>query len=122
MNFGEKLLQLRKAKHLTQSEVAKAIGITTRSYTDYEHNIHYPQTRDRYKALAKFFNVDVNYFYTENEKFIDNTGQWYNYCGRQQADALVDELAKLFAGDELSDEDKVEVMMNIQRVYWLRQE
>ena len=107
MNFGEKLLQLRTTKHLTQSEVAKAIGITPRSYIDYERGTRYPRT---------------NYLYTENERFIDDAGQKYGYRGRQQANALVNELAGLFAGGELSDEDKTEVMMDIQRAYWFCKE
>ena len=122
MNFGEKLLQLRTTKHLTQSEVAKAIGITPRSYIDYERGTRYPRTRDKYETLAEFFDVDVNYLYTENERFIDEAGQRYGYRGRKQANALVNELAGLFAGGELSDEDKTEVMMDIQRAYWFCKE
>ena len=122
MNFGEKLLQLRTTRHLTQEEVAKAIGITRRSYLDYENGSRYPRTRDKYEALAKFFDVDVNYLYTENEEFLDEAAKKYGYRGRKQANALVNELAGMFAGGELTDEDKTAVMMDIQRAYWFCKE
>ena len=122
MNFAEKLHYLRTTKNLTQSDVAKAIGVTPRSYIDYERGVRYPRTRDKYITLANFFGVDVNYLYTENEAFMDEAGMMYGYRGRKQANALVNELAGLFAGGELSDEDKTEVMMDIQRAYWLCKE
>ena len=122
MNFGEKLLQLRTTNHLTQEDVAKAIGITRRSYSDYENGTRYPRTRDKYEKLARFFNVDVNYLYTENEIFIEEAGDKYGSRGRRQANVLVNELAGLFAGGELSDEDKTAVMMDIQRAFWFSKE
>ena len=122
MKFGEKLLQLRTTRHLTQEEVAKAIGITRRSYLDYENGSRYPRSRDKYEALAKFFDVDVNYLYTENEEFLDEATKKYGYRGRKQANALVNELAGMFAGGELTDEDKTAVMMDIQRAYWFCKE
>lgn len=122
MTFGEKLLQLRKARHLSQKEVAKVIGVTSRSFTDYERGVRYPRTRNKYEALAKFFDVDVNYLYTENEFFIDEAGKKYGSRGRRQANALVNELAGLFAGGELSNEDKDAVMLDLQRVYWVSKE
>ena len=122
MKFGKKLRHLREQKGMTQDAVAKAIGITRRSYIHYETGNRYPRTRDKYEALAKLFDVDPNYLYTENEMFIDEAGEKYGSRGRRQANALVSELSGLFAGGELSEEDKTAVMRSLEKAFWMAKE
>ena len=38
MQFGEKLKSLRDKHHLTQTDVAKALGVTQRAISYYENN------------------------------------------------------------------------------------
>ena len=119
MNFAEKLRQLRKQKGLSQEAVAKAIGVTRRTYISYELDGRYPKTRERYARLAEIFEVDTNYLFTENEAFVSQAGAKYGNRGLQQANALVSELSGLFAGGELSEEDRDAVMQSLQEAYWL---
>lgn len=119
MNFAEKLRQLRSQKGLSQEAVAKAIGVTRRTYISYELDGRYPKTRERYAKLAEVFGVDTNYLFTENEDFLSQAGKQYGQRGMQQATALVSELSGLFAGGELSEEDRDAVMQSLQEAYWL---
>lgn len=119
MNFAEKLRQLRNQKGLSQEAVAKAIGVTRRTYISYELDGRYPKKRERYAQLAKVFDVDINYLYTENEDFLNSASIKYGQRGMQQAHALVSELSGLFAGGELSEEDRDAVMQSLQEAYWL---
>lgn len=122
MTFGEKLRQLRQAKGVTQTEVADAIGISKISYINYEKHGKYPRTRARYQALADYFNVDRNYLLTENENFILGAGKAYGPRGAKQAMALTNELVGMFAGGELSDEDREAVLHTLQDAYWKAKE
>ena len=119
MNFAEKLRQLRSQKGLSQEAVAKAIGVTRRTYISYELDGRYPKNRERYAKLAEVFDVDTNYLFTENEAFVSQAGAKYGSRGMQQANALVSELSGLFAGGELSEEDRDAVMQSLQEAYWL---
>ena len=58
--FGEHLKSLRKAKKVTQKEVAKAIGATERNYQHYEADTQKPSF-DNLIALADFFDVSLDY-------------------------------------------------------------
>ncbi|EUJ33643.1 DNA-binding protein [Listeria floridensis FSL S10-1187] len=42
MNFGEKLISLRKKNRLTQKELAKKIGVTPSTISKYENSTHRP--------------------------------------------------------------------------------
>ena len=119
MNFAEKLRQLRSQKGMSQEAVATAIGVTRRTYISYERDGRYPKTRARYAKLAEVLGVDTNYLFTENEEFLSRAEAQYGKRGMQQATALVSELSGLFAGGQLSEEDRDAVMQSLQEAYWL---
>ena len=59
MKFCDKLLQLRRARKLTQKDVAAACGITRQTYSGYESGERYPKKKEMYQVLADFFEVEV---------------------------------------------------------------
>ena len=122
MKFGEKLKALRAEKRLSQEEAARAAGISRRAYGSYEQEGVYPRNREIYVRLAALFGCDVNYLLTEDEDFVSLAGERYGASGRRQAEALVREATALFAGGELNDEDKDEMLRAIQDAYWIAKE
>jgi len=119
MKFGEKLKALRTEKNITQEEAARAAGVSRRAYIGYEQEGRYPRDREVYGRLAACLSCDVNYLLTEDEQFVTDAAAVYGPRGRQQARALVAELSGLFAGGDLADEDKDEMMQAIQEAYWI---
>ena len=53
------LYELRKARHLTQSEMAERMGISTRAYSDWE-TAHALPSYERLARLARFFGVTTD--------------------------------------------------------------
>ena len=62
MSIGEKLQNLRGKK--TQTEVAKAIGVSRSSYVKYERNERVPSDKVKVK-LAKYFKSSVSFIFFE---------------------------------------------------------
>ncbi len=122
MKFGEKLKALRAERRVSQEEAARAAGISRRAYGSYEQEGVYPRNREIYVKLAALFGCDVNYLLTEDEDFVSLAGERYGASGRRQAEALVREATALFAGGELNDEDKDEMLRAIQDAYWIAKE
>lgn len=118
MKFGEKLRDLRQENGLTQAELAEKAGISLRTISYYESGTTYPKNRNVYKTLADILNVDANYLRNEGNEFITLAKQKYGYRGAKQAEEIVAEVTGLFAGGELSEEDKDEVMQALQQAYW----
>ena len=56
----ERLRQLREEKGITQKEVARAIGVTSSDYANYEQGIREPSI-DILINLCKFFNVSADF-------------------------------------------------------------
>ncbi len=118
MKFGEKIKELRQNKKMTQADLAKAIGLSARAVQNYEIASAYPKKREIYAKLAEALDCDVNYLLTEEEEFIAEAQEQYGYKGAKDAKELVSQVSGLFAGGEVTEETKDEVMQAIQQAYW----
>lgn len=60
MMIGERLINLRKDRGLTQKELSEALFVNYRTYSGYERNE--TEASDEFKIqLAKYYNVSVDY-------------------------------------------------------------
>ena len=117
MKFGDKVREQRENAGLTKEKLAKAIGTTARTIANYESGVSYPQDRGVYDKLANLFDVDVNYFYTENEEFLLLAAKNYGKKGLEQANAILEQTAALFAGGELSEIDQIAFLHTMQSLF-----
>lgn len=117
MKFGEKVKKLRKQMKLSQGELAAKIGVSARSVASYEAGTSYPRYKEVYEALAAALGVDVNYLRTEDEEFLEDVGQQFGSRGQRQATAILEEARQLFAGGELSEEDQIAFLTEMQQLF-----
>jgi transcriptional regulator with XRE-family HTH domain len=66
MDIGNKITQLRKQNSLSQSELAKKLGISRTIVGNYERNENTPSV-DVILKMAKLFNVSVDYILGEGK-------------------------------------------------------
>ena len=117
MEFKDKLRSLRKQNNLTQEKAATLIGVSVRTYKNYELGHSLPRYREIYHKLSDLYNVNINYLLTEDE-FVAKAGELYGHNGFLQAKNLMAQMGALFAGGDLSEEDKDTVMKQMQDIYW----
>ena len=117
MTFGEKVQNLRKAKNMSQTQLADAICVSLRTVRGWEIEGRYPKQHDFYQRLSDVLGCDVSYLTTEGESFITEAAEQYGSRGAKQAQLILEQAAAMFAGGELSDEDKTAFMDEIQMLY-----
>jgi transcriptional regulator with XRE-family HTH domain len=117
MKFGEKIKEQRKKAGVLQEDVAKSLGVSKRTLISYEGGGSYPKDRAIYSKLAEFFNVDVNYFLTEDEEFLTLAAENYGKRGQDQANMILEQTAALFAGGELSETDQIAFLHDMQALF-----
>jgi len=117
MKFADKLIQSRTDAGLTQAELAKAIDVSLRTITNYETGNRYPKKREVYGKLAQVLNVDINYLLTENEEFITEATEKYGSRGAAQAQEVLEQAKALFAGGDLSEDDQLAFLHELQGLY-----
>ena len=118
MKFGDKVKELRQQIDLTQSELAKKIGVSPRTVFAYENGETYPRRREIYNTLAELFGVEINYLLTEDEEFVAEAAVQHGLRGEQQARKIIGQTQALFAGGDLSDEDQLAFLHEMQAIYF----
>ena len=117
MRFCEKLKDARTKAGMKQEELAKALGVSLRTITNYEKGTTYPQNREVYSVLAQILGCDADYLHNEGDDFIAMAGQEYGYRGKKGAERLLKEIRGAFSGGEMAEEDMDELMLAIQEAY-----
>lgn len=116
MTFGEKVKNLRKNKDLNQTQLADAVGVSS-TVRGWEIEGRYPKKHDLYQKLADILGCDISYLMTEEESFITEASEQFGIRGAKQAQQILEQAAAMFAGGELSDDDKTAFMDEIQSLY-----
>ncbi len=117
MTFGEKIKNLRKTKNMNQTQLANAIGVSLRTIRGWEIEGRYPKQHELYQKLADILGCDVSYLMTEDVSFVTEATEQYGSRGAKQAQQILEQAAAMFAGGELSDDDKTAFMDEIQMLY-----
>lgn len=117
MTFGEKIKSLRKTKEMNQTQLAKAVGVSLRTVRGWEKEGRYPKQHSLYQKLADTLECDVAYLMSEGTSFVTEASEQYGARGAKQAQQIINQAAAMFAGGELSEEDKVAFMDEIQALY-----
>ena len=97
-------------------------GLSLRTIRNYEVDGRYPKQREVYAKLAAALGCEINYLLSEDEEFVLQAQQSYGYKGARDADQLVADISALFAGCELSENEKDAVMRALQDAYWMAKE
>ena len=117
MTFGEKVKTLRTTKKMSQAQLAQELGVALRTVSGWENQNRYPKKRELYQNLADILGCDISYLMSEEESFITEASEQYGTRGAKQAQQILEQAAAMFAGGELSDEDKTAFMDEIQMLY-----
>ncbi|MCX08422.1 XRE family transcriptional regulator [Listeria monocytogenes] len=70
--FGDTLMKLRKSKNLTQSDIAKILGVARTTYSSYEQNRRMPDAEIQIK-IADYFDVSLDYLHGRGKNNISDT-------------------------------------------------
>ena len=117
MTLAEKIRDLRKNKlHMSQTELAEAIGVGMRTIRSWEVDGRYPRKRETYVKLAQVLGCEVSYLTGDDVPYSPTFGETLDE-GQKQADELVRSAKVLFAGGALSEDDKEEVMLALQDAF-----
>lgn len=118
MNFSEKIRNARLAKGFTQSDLAKATGISLRTVQNYELGARLPKTRDTYTKLARALGINEEVLLDDNASFVIRANEQYGSRGARQAWDMVAEIGSMWAGGEMNEEDMDAIMQALQDAYW----
>lgn len=117
MELKDRIAGIRKYKGLTQAELANKIGMTTRAIQNYESGNRIPKSAVLEK-IAEGLGVTIDDLASEDDKFVIQATEQYGSRGKVDAQQLIENANALFAGGDITEEDKTYVMEALQEAYW----
>ncbi len=114
MEFNEKIRLLRREAGLTQRQVAEKIGVTYRTYQNYEAGASLPSGSVASK-LAAALGVSADTLLRGGDTPPPQKTD-------RKLSALLNEMQALFSGGKLRDEDKEYVLEALTEAYWRSKE
>ena len=121
MKFNERLKELREKINLTQEQLAKISGVSSRMIQRYEYGTSRPRL-DAAEKIAKALNVSTDELLGNADMLVAQANEKYGARGAKQAKQLTDEVTGLFAGGDMAEEDMDLMMKAIQDAYWIAKE
>ena len=125
-SFGEKLKEARVSLGMPQTQLAQEIGVTTRSIQAYEKGDKKPREAMMAK-LAKVLKVSVKFLTDdecedpvadiEKDNYIEEARERYGSKGARDVEQLLADNAALFAGGELSEDQKDAFFQAVMAAY-----
>ena len=121
MKFNERLKELREKNNLTQEQLAKISGVSSRMIQRYEYGTSRPRL-DAAEKIAKALNISTDELLGNADMLVAQANEKYGARGAKQAKQLTDEVTGLFAGGDMAEEDMDLMMKAIQDAYWIAKE
>ena len=117
MELKDRIAKIRRMRGLTQTELAERVGISSRAIQNYEGGTRTPK-KDILAKIAEILEVNESALATDEEFFVIEANEKYGSKGKAAAQKLIENASALFAGGDISEEDKANVMEALQEAYW----
>lgn len=125
VSIGDKVKALRLSKKMTMAALSRTSGLSDRAIRYIENNERTPGV-DAIRKLAAALEVGIDYFMDDDifqeelhkAEFLEEAKGKYGSRGRAQAQYVLNQAAALFAGGELSEEEREAFRAEMEAIFW----
>ena len=118
MIFKERLKEKRGEANLTQAELAKIAGVSTRTIQNYELGSRKPYQIEVVQKIADALNTTTEYLLGSSGIIVAEAHEKGGAKAARDIDELVSEVTGMFAGGSLSEEALEGAMKALNDAYW----
>ena len=122
MAFKDRLKEKRIEAGLTQAQLAKIAGVSTRTVQNYEMGDRKPSSMEVVQKIADAVHTSTEYLLGSADSYVVAAREKGGVKAARDLDALVSEVAGMFAGGKLSDDALEGAMRAINDAFWLAKE
>lgn len=122
MLFKERLKEKRHEANLTQAELAKKAGVSTRTIQNYELGSRKPYQIEVVQKIADALSTTTEYLLGSSGIMVAEAHEKGGSKATRDIDELVSEVTGMFAGGSLSEEALEGAMKALNDAYWIAKE
>lgn len=117
MKFGQRLKILREEQGLTQEDLAKMIGVSSKTVSRYESGESNPRYPKIYDSLAQALEIDKHELLSDEDAFVLSIKEKFGSYDANYASDLVNGMVGLMAGGDITDDDKRVILETLQEAF-----
>ena len=117
MKFGQKLKILREEQGLTQEDLAKMVGVSSKTISRYESGESNPRYPKIYDGLAQALEIDKHELLSNEDAFVLSIKEKFGSYDANYASDLVNGMVGLMAGGDITDDDKRVILETLQEAF-----
>ncbi len=122
MSFAKRLKEKRAEANLTQADLAKLAGVSSRTIQNYEFGSRKPVHMEVVQKIADALSTSTEYLLGSKGVLLAQAQKRGGTQAARDIDALVSEVSGLFAGGTLSEEALEGAMKALNDAYWIAKE
>ena len=122
MVFKDKLKEKRLEAGLTQAELAKKAGTTSRTIQNYELGKSKPSNMEIIQKIADALGTTTEYLLGSSGTYVVEAHEKGGAKAARDIDEIVSEVTGMFAGGRLSEEALEGAMKALNDAYWIAKE
>ena len=119
MAFKDRLREARVQANMTQVQLAKAVGVTSRTIQNYELGSRKPREYEIIIKLADALGVTAEDLLQAPEIYVMQANEKGGAKAAKDIDELVSEVTGMFAGGKLSEDALDGAMRALNEAYWI---
>lgn len=117
MKFGQKLKILREERGLTQEDLSKMIGVSSKTISRYESGESKPRYPRIYDDIAEALEIDKLDLLSNEDAFVLSIKEKFGSYDANYASDLVNGMVGLMAGGDITDDDKRVILETLQEAF-----
>ncbi len=117
MKFGQKLKILREERGLTQEDLSKMIGVSSKTISRYESGESKPRYPRIYDDIAGALEIDKLDLLSNEDAFVLSIKEQFGSYDANYASDLVNGMVGLMAGGDITDDDKRVILETLQEAF-----
>lgn len=122
MVFKDRLKEKRIEAGLTQEELAKKAGVTSRTIQNYELGNRKPSNMEVIQKIADSLGTTTEYLLGSSGAYVVEAQKKGGAKAARDLDELVGEVTGMFAGGKLSEDALEGAMKALNDAYWIAKE
>jgi transcriptional regulator with XRE-family HTH domain len=122
MIFKDRLKAKRGEANITQAELAKLAGVSTRTIQNYELGSRRPYQIEVVQRIADALGTTTEYLLSSSGMMVADAHEKGGSKAARDIDELVSEVTGMFAGGSLSEEAIEGAMKALNDAYWIAKE
>ena len=122
MIFKDRLKAKRGEANITQAELAKLAGVSTRTIQNYELGSRRPYQIEVVQRIADALSTTTEYLLGSSGMMVADAHEKVGSKAARDIDELVSEVTGMFAGGSLSEEAIEGAMKALNDAYWIAKE